>query len=72
MAMTDHEFIRFNGTDATIETDESVMSFVKRSGFDPARIAVEINGAICPRAEYQTTVLRKGDVMEVVSFVGGG
>lgn len=72
MAMTDHEFIRFNGADAAIEADESVMSFVKRSGFDPARIAVEINGIICPRAEYPTTMLRNGDVMEVVSFVGGG
>lgn len=70
--MTDHDFIKFNGIDTAIDVDESVLSFVRRSGFDPSRIAVEINGVICSRAEYPLTILRKGDTMEVVSFVGGG
>lgn len=52
--------------------NETPMSLMKRLGFDTSKIAVEINGEICPRAEYASIVLRKGDVIEVVSFVGGG
>lgn len=40
--------------------------------FDPARIAVEKNGQIVPKRLYAETVLQDGDVLEVVSFVGGG
>lgn len=39
---------------------------------DTARVAVERNGDIVPRARYGETVLTDGDCVEVVSFVGGG
>lgn len=41
-------------------------------GFDAARVACELNGEIVPRDKYACTVLRAGDVLEVVRFVGGG
>ena len=41
-------------------------------GYDPKRIAVERNGEIVPKAQYHETILRDGDVLEVVNFVGGG
>ncbi len=42
------------------------------NGYDPARVAVERNGEIVPRATFDGVVLREGDVLEVVQFVGGG
>ena len=36
------------------------------------RVAVEKNGEIVPKAEYSDTVLKNGDSIEIVSFVGGG
>lgn len=42
------------------------------SGYDSSRIAVEINGRIIPRSEYESTVLFNEDIIEIVSFVGGG
>lgn len=36
------------------------------------QIAVEINGEIVPKALFSETVVRDGDRVEVVSFVGGG
>jgi thiamine biosynthesis protein ThiS len=39
---------------------------------DRSRIAVERNREIVPRALYDTTPVAKGDVIEVVSLVGGG
>ena len=34
--------------------------------------AVELNGAVVPRAEHARTPLREGDRLEVVRLVGGG
>lgn len=39
---------------------------------DPARVAVELNRDILPKAEYGTTELNEGDSLEIVHFVGGG
>ena len=36
------------------------------------RVAVEHNGEIAPRANWAETVVRSGDRLEVVHFVGGG
>ncbi|MBP3290552.1 MAG: sulfur carrier protein ThiS [Alistipes sp.] len=33
---------------------------------------MECNGNIIPKDLYQETVLKNGDSLEVVSFVGGG
>ena len=35
-------------------------------------VAVELNEMIVPKAEYSKTVLKDGDTVEVVRFVGGG
>jgi thiamine biosynthesis protein ThiS len=35
-------------------------------------VAVELNRNIVPRTDWAATVLRNGDRLEVVHFVGGG
>ena len=35
-------------------------------------VAIEKNGEIVPKALYESTLLKDGDILEVVSFVGGG
>ena len=35
-------------------------------------IAVERNGSIVKRSDYDKTVLQDGDTVEIVQFVGGG
>ena len=63
--------IKINGS--SYEWKEiNLMSALETLGFDPARIAVERNGEVVPRAQYKDTMLRDGDVLEVVRFVGGG
>ncbi|MDY5541877.1 MAG: sulfur carrier protein ThiS [Lachnospiraceae bacterium] len=51
---------------------KTVTEYLKGTSFDPMRIAVEKNGQIVPKRLYEETVLEDGDVVEVVSFVGGG
>ncbi len=50
----------------------TVEEMVDREGLQKSRIAVEINGEIVSKQKYNDTVLHAGDVVEVVSFVGGG
>ncbi len=50
----------------------TLAEYLTMTSYDPKRIAVERNGEIVPKGQYGQTVLQKGDVVEVVSFVGGG
>lgn len=40
--------------------------------YDRDLIAVERNGSIIKRDDYDKTVLQDGDTVEIVQFVGGG
>lgn len=51
---------------------KTVAEYLATTSYDPKRIAVERNGDIVPKAQYGETVLKDGDSVEVVSFVGGG
>ncbi|GAB60864.1 MAG: sulfur carrier protein ThiS [Candidatus Jettenia sp.] len=39
---------------------------------DKNRVAVELNLHVIPRKEFSTFVLNNADILEVVTFVGGG
>ena len=51
---------------------QTVADYLASSGFNAARVVVELNEAIVPKARYADTVLRDGDQVEVVCFMGGG
>lgn len=35
-------------------------------------VAVEVNGAVAPKSQHTEHALADGDVLEIVTFVGGG
>ncbi len=41
-------------------------------GMPRERVAVELNGAIVPKAERPARPVKDGDVLEIVTLVGGG
>ena len=51
---------------------KTISEYLATTDYDPKRIAVEKNGEIVPKAQYDATVMFDGDIIEVVSFVGGG
>lgn len=63
--------VKINGTDTPCD-GMSVAEWLASAGFERDRVAVELNGGIVPRAEYDATRLEDGDKLEVVRFVGGG
>jgi sulfur carrier protein len=64
--------IVLNDEPRTFGAGATVADLVGTLGLGPRRIAVEVNRAIVPRAEYGSTVLHDGDTVEVIHFVGGG
>ena len=63
--------IRINGVDID-KIEISLMQYLEENSISPQRIAVELNEEILPKANYAATVLKDGDVVEIVNFVGGG
>lgn len=64
--------ITINGKTVSDSEEVTLEELIVRQNFVKSRIAVEINGTIISKKEYETTKVRDGDVVEVVSFVGGG
>ncbi len=60
-----------NGTPADA-AGKTLSAFLCSAGYDTKRIAVEQNGLIVPKEEYDSVTLNDGDKIEIVSFVGGG
>ena len=63
--------VKINGESFAAD-GKSVSEFLLEAGYDTKRVAVEINGDILPKSQYENTYLSDGDCVEVVSFVGGG
>ena len=63
--------IRVNGENRRFD-DCTLSEVIVSMGLDPSRVAVELNGKIIPRAEFDRTELKDGDSLEIVHFVGGG
>lgn len=51
---------------------ESVAAYLADNMYNCARVAVEINGGIVPKAQYEAVCFADGDSIEIVGFVGGG
>ena len=51
---------------------KTVTEYLSDANYDTRRIVVEHNEVIVPKEQYDEIVLADGDIVEVVSFMGGG
>ena len=51
---------------------KTVEDIINEMNIDKRTIAVELNEEIVSKVDYDSTTLKDGDVLEIVSFVGGG
>lgn len=63
--------VKINGEWEAAE-GKTISSYLEEENFDLKRIAVERNGEIVPKSQYRDTVMEQEDVIEIVTFVGGG
>ncbi len=64
--------ITLNGDPYQLEGPLSIADLLARLEIDPRRVAIEHNLAILKRHAFPDTVVRPGDTVEIVNFVGGG
>ena len=60
------------GKEINLTEDTTVAEYLEKNQYQVKRIAVELNGDILPKYSYSDTMLKDGDRLEVVTFVGGG
>lgn len=64
--------IQVNGEPRQTLPGTTVTALLEQIGLHAARVAVEYNLAILPRAKWAQTRISAGDRFEIVQFVGGG
>jgi thiamine biosynthesis protein ThiS len=64
--------ITLNGDPHEIPGPLSVSALLARLEIDARRVAVELNLDVVKKAAYDSSVIKDGDEVEIVNFVGGG
>jgi thiamine biosynthesis protein ThiS len=64
--------ITVNGKPKEINGTITVAALLESLQLDVARVAIELNREILPRAAFTDRMLTNGDTLEIVQFVGGG
>jgi thiamine-phosphate pyrophosphorylase len=64
--------LHVNGKPEEVGEGTTVADFLAAKKLQPKLVVVELNGTILRRTDFDSTVLRAGDHVEVVHFVGGG
>ena len=64
--------IRLNGDPHQVAGPLSVSALLEQLEIDARRVAVELNMAVVKKAAYDSSVIKDGDEVEIVNFVGGG
>ncbi len=61
-----------NGEKVFLSAQLSIAEFLQQQDYRTERIVTELNGRIVSRESYGGILLKDGDKLEIVSFVGGG
>jgi len=64
--------MKFNGKIISLKDNTLLTDFLKNNNYEIPKIAVELNGKIIPKTQFENTAVCDCDTIEVVSFVGGG
>ncbi len=64
--------IILNGKEHQLAGPVPVEALLKDLGQDGGRLVVELNATIINQELYSATMLKEGDILEVVRLVGGG
>ena len=64
--------MKVNGKDIILKEAKTLADFLKDNNYNLQRIVIELNGEIVSKDKYNAVNLKDTDVMEVLTFVGGG
>jgi sulfur carrier protein len=64
--------VKINGKEAADVCGMTISQYLSANNYNPKHIVVELNEEILPKTEYDSTAIADGDVVEILSFMGGG
>lgn len=64
--------ITLNGDTRQLAAPLTVAQLLAHLDIDARRVAVELNLAVVKKTAYDSSVIKDGDEVEIVNFVGGG
>ncbi|HEX8457130.1 MAG TPA: sulfur carrier protein ThiS [Pyrinomonadaceae bacterium] len=64
--------VQVNGEIRELPDELTLDALVRQLALAPERVAIELNREVVRRARWAETVMRDGDQVEIVHFVGGG
>jgi thiazole synthase len=64
--------IHINGESRQIQRSQSIESLLKILHLNKNNLAIEINRVIISKSDYNSTIIKPNDRIEVVNFIGGG
>ena len=64
--------ITLNGKEKEVTQSLNLRGIINQFGKNTQRIIAEVNGEIIKTPQWDQTILKDGDQVELVSFVGGG
>jgi len=64
--------MKINGKIISITTSQTLIDFLKDNNYEITKVAVELNGKIIPKTQFDNIAVCDSDTIEIVAFVGGG
>ena len=64
--------VLINGQSNNIAEGTSLLTLLEKLDIDPGRVAVEYNMEIVNKSNFNDTVLKENDTLEIITFVGVG
>jgi len=64
--------IQLNGKNKEISSDTTIAGLLDELKLAPASVVIELNQTILRPEELADRVLKEGDTLELIRFVGGG
>lgn len=61
-----------NGKAEELPGEMTLVELLSRKGLEPDRLVVEYNYNVVKKEEWSSITVKENDVLEVLSFVGGG
>lgn len=64
--------IKINGKTENDTQNLTITEMLKKFAYVPAHVAVEYNLEMLEKDKFDSTVIKDGDEIEIVTFMGGG
>lgn len=64
--------MKINGKDVDFKENINIIDLLNNYNLNKDRVVVEINFNIIDENQYENYIINKEDIIELISFVGGG